>query len=141
MAAGAAGGQLAPDDPGKRREQRIECAESIAASSGAVCRVDVATYVGWRVFNAQCATCHARDGLGSSFAPDLTERVRGMDQREFFTALDDGYLGPNDPSPPRGASTDVARYYSELWAYLSARSRGELPPGPLERLPNGARSD
>jgi mono/diheme cytochrome c family protein len=103
-------------------------------AGGAVCRVDLATYIGWRVFHAQCATCHARDALGSSFAPDLVERIRGMDQRAFVRALDDGYMGPDDPAPPRGANPDVARYYNELWSYLRARASGELPPGPLEPL-------
>jgi cytochrome c5 len=113
-------------------------ADRVTAPAVAVCRVDLATYVGWRVFGAQCATCHAADALGSSFAPDLTLRVRGMTQRGFFAALDNGYLGPADPSPPRGKMPDVARYYEELWAYLSARASGDLPPGALERLPGSA---
>lgn len=105
------------------------------AADAAVCRTDLATYIGWRVFHAQCATCHARDALGSSFAPNLVERIRGMDQRAFVRVLDEGYMGPDDPAPPRGANPDVARYYAELWSYLSARASGELPPGPVERLP------
>ena len=62
--------------------------------------------------------------------------MRGMDERAFVAALDDGYLAPEDPMPPRGANPDVARYYAELWSYLSARASGDLPPGQLERLPN-----
>ena len=58
-----------------------------------------------------------------------------MDQRAFVRALDEGYMGPDDPAPPRGANPDVARYYAELWSYLSARASGALPPGPVERLP------
>jgi mono/diheme cytochrome c family protein len=136
-AAAATNGQPVAGDLLARGAQRIECAPAGAGVTGdAGCRVDVATYVGWRVFNVQCAICHAQDATGSSFAPDLTARLRGMEQRAFFTALDDGYMGPNDASPPRGANPDVARYYYELWSYLSARARGELPPGPLERLPN-----
>jgi mono/diheme cytochrome c family protein len=139
------------DNGGQPRPYRVECgaaptsaaearsAPAIAALPGsvavAVCRVDLATYVGWRVFNAQCATCHAADALGSSFAPDLTLRMRGMTQRTFFAALDNGYLGPADPAPPRGRHPDVARYYEELWAYLFARASGDLPAGDLERLP------
>jgi hypothetical protein len=115
---------------------RIECGAE-AAQVGAVCSVDTPVYVGWRVFHAQCASCHAQDAVGSSFAPGLTRRISEMDARAFFRALDDGYLGPHDPSPPRGANPDVARYYEELWSYLSARARGDLPAGPLARLPNG----
>ena len=109
--------------------------------AGAVCSVDARVYVGWRVFHAQCAECHAPDAVGSSFAPDLTRRLRAMSAREFFEALDEGYTGPLDPSPPRGADPDVARYYDELWAYLRARASGELPAGTLARRPNAPRAN
>jgi len=111
-------------------QYRVECSAEPAAS----CRADLVTYVGWRVFQAQCATCHAADALGSSFAPDLTVRMRGMDQREFFAALDSGYLGSRSTMPPRGRDPNVAPYYDELWSYLRARRDGAAPAGPLERL-------
>lgn len=109
---------------------RVECDE------GAVgCRADLATYIGWRVFQAQCAACHAADARGSSFAPDLVERTQGMERRAFFAALDQGYFGPRSTMPPRGRDPSVAPYYEELWAYLAARRSGGLPPGPVEPLP------
>ncbi len=95
---------------------RIECA-------AAPCRADLATYIGWRVFQAQCATCHAADARGSNFAPDLTLRMSGMTQREFFAALDQGYFGSQSSMPPRGRDPNVAPYYDELWSYLRARDR------------------
>ena len=101
---------------------RVEC-----GSDAAGCPVDLAIYIGWRVFQAQCATCHAADARGSSFAPDLTERMHGMEQREFFAALEKGYLGPRSTMPPRGRDLNVAPYYDELWAYLVARREGVLP--------------
>jgi len=111
------------------RPYRIEC------SPGAQCRADLATYIGWRVFQAQCATCHAADARGSSFAPDLTLRMGDMTQREFFAALDSGYFGARSTMPPRGRDPNVAPYYDELWSFLRARIAGELPPGPVARLP------
>src|SRR5690606_8325725 len=66
--AGAAQPAAPPESP------RVECDEATG------CRVDLATYIGWRVFQAQCATCHAADALGSSFAPDLVARVQGMER-------------------------------------------------------------
>jgi mono/diheme cytochrome c family protein len=111
---------------------RVECA---AASAESACRVDLATYIGWRVYQAQCATCHAGDALGSSFAPDLTLRMSAMTQRRFFAALDQGYFGSQSTMPPRGRDPNVAPYYDELWSYLSARVTGALPAGPVERLP------
>jgi len=121
----ASGGAAAP--------YRIECAPAPAA----VCRADLATYIGWRVFQAQCATCHAADVRGSSFAPDLTVRMSNMTQREFFAALDQGYFGPQSSMPPRGRDPNVAPYYDELWSFLLARLAGDLPAGPVERLPDG----
>jgi mono/diheme cytochrome c family protein len=109
---------------------RVECAPQGA------CRTDLATYIGWRVFQAQCATCHAADARGSSFAPDLTLKISGMTQRAFFAALDQGYFGPDSAMPPRGRDPNVAPYYDELWSYLRARAAGDLPAGPVEPLPN-----
>jgi hypothetical protein len=111
---------------------RIECAPAPVEA----CRADLATYIGWRVFQAQCATCHAADARGSSFAPDLTLRMSGMTQRAFFAALDQGYLGPQSAMPPRGRDPNVAPYYDELWSFLRARIAGALPAGPVERLPD-----
>ena len=107
---------------------RIECEPDQA------CRVDLATYIGWRVFQAHCATCHAADARGSSFAPDLALRMSDMTQRDFFTVLDRGYFGPQSTMPPRGRDPNVAPYYDELWSFLRARITGDLPPGPVERL-------
>jgi mono/diheme cytochrome c family protein len=124
--------------PGATRapSPRVECDEGAA-----VCRADLATYIGWRVFQAQCATCHAADALGSSFAPNLLERTRGMEQREFFAALDQGYFGPRSTMPPRGRDPNVAPYYEELWSYLIARRSGALTPGAVEPLPVEPRSE
>jgi cytochrome c5 len=108
---------------------RVECSDEALG-----CRADLATYVGWRVFQAECATCHAADAQGSSFAPDLLERTRRMERRAFFTALDRGYFGPDSSMPPRGRDPNVAPYYEELWSYLVARRTGALPPVAVEPL-------
>jgi cytochrome c5 len=114
----------------EQRPYRVECAP------GEPCRADLATYVGWRVFQAQCATCHAADVRGSSFAPDLTLRMSRTTRREFFLALDRGYFGSQSTMPPRGRDPNVAPYYDELWSFLRARIAGDLPAGPVTRLPD-----
>ena len=114
----------------EERPYRVDCAPDEP------CRADLATYIGWRVFQAQCATCHAADVRGSSFAPDLTLRMSRMTRRDFFAALDRGYLGSQSTMPPRGRDPNVAPYYDELWSFLRARISGELPAGPLTRLPD-----
>jgi mono/diheme cytochrome c family protein len=111
---------------------RVEC------EAAQPCRADLGTYIGWRVFQAQCATCHAADARGSSFAPDLTLRMGAMTERQFFAALDQGYFGSRSTMPPRGRDPDVAPYYDELWSFLRARVTGALPAGPVERLAEDA---
>jgi hypothetical protein len=113
---------------------RIECPSAPAES----CHADLATYIGWRVFQAQCATCHAADARGSSFAPDLTLRLTGLTQRQFFAALDQGYFGPQSSMPPRGRDPNVAPYYDELWSFLIARRDGALPARAVERFEEDA---
>ncbi|HEY3516310.1 MAG TPA: cytochrome c [Gammaproteobacteria bacterium] len=116
-------------DDASARPYRVVCATPDQA-----CRVDLATYIGWRVFQAQCATCHAADVRGSRYAPDLTLRMSGMAQRDFFAALDRGYFGSASTMPPRGRDPNVAPYYDELWSFLRARVTGDLPAGPVARL-------
>lgn len=118
----------AQSSPDEERPYRVDCAPDEP------CRADLATYIGWRLFQAQCATCHAADVRGSSFAPDLTLRMSRMTRRDFFAALDRGYLGAQSTMPPRGRDPNVAPYYDELWSFLRARITGDLPPGPVTRL-------
>jgi len=101
----------------------------------AACRVDRLTYVGWRVFQNLCSTCHAPDAQGSRFAPDLVSRIQRMDKQAFLAAMEKGYLGVDTSMPPWGENPYVAAYYNELWSYLSARASGALPPGEPGVLP------
>jgi mono/diheme cytochrome c family protein len=126
-ALGCHAGAAQPSSAG--RLPQIEC-----AIAGGACRAELPVYIGWRVFQAQCAQCHAADARGSNYAPDLTQRLRGFEQREFFAALDRGYFGAQSSMPPRGRDPNVAPYYEELWAYLAARRDGRLPAGAVEPL-------
>lgn len=113
----------APDEPALFA---VTCPPDAARADA--CTVDRRTYVGWRVFHGTCAVCHAADAVGSSFAPNLLQRIRRMDGREFSEAMDTGYAGEAEMAP-WGRNPEVRPYYFELWAYLSARAAGELPRG------------
>lgn len=103
-----------------------------AATEAQSPRVDASAYVGWRVFDAHCASCHGLNGEGTSFAPDLAPRIERMDQRSFARMLEQGYSGVTS-LPPWGEQRDVARYSAELWLYLSRLAAGDLSAGPLRR--------
>jgi hypothetical protein len=112
----------------------VQCREEPNAL-GARCVVDRSTYVGWRAFHMVCHRCHAEDGVGSSFAPSLVERVRKLSKGDFLLAMENGYPGLQGALPPWGRDRDVNRYYDELWSYLLARANGDLPPGKPGQLP------
>ena len=47
------------------------------------CKVDKATYKGWRTYHSTCHVCHAQDAIGSTFAPSLLLRLKGMDKEKI----------------------------------------------------------
>jgi hypothetical protein len=116
----------------------VLCA-ALGSTTGAAQSVSgAATDAPYRVECAPGGPCRAdaADARGSSFAPDLTQRMRAMAERDFVAALDKGYFGPQSSMPPRGRDPNVAPYYDELWQFLRARVTGDLPAGPVERLPD-----
>ncbi|HEX7082439.1 MAG TPA: cytochrome c [Gammaproteobacteria bacterium] len=126
-----AGAQAA--EPEADRPYTVECGPD-PEEGGNVCFVDRNTYVGWRTFHSVCHTCHAQDAVGSSFAPNLLERMRVIDKAEFLKALDQGFTGQVGVMPAWGANPNVNKYYEELWSYLRARADGALPPGRPKRM-------
>jgi mono/diheme cytochrome c family protein len=130
--AGAAGAQQATDEA---KPYTVECGPDADEGGATVCRVDRATYVGWRTFHGICHTCHAQDAVGSTFAPDLLVRMRQIDKAEFMKALAEGFKGQVGVMPPWSQDPNVSKYFEELWSYLKARSDGVLLPGRPKRLP------
>ena len=55
-------------------------------------QVDSETFVGWRLFHDTCVTCHGVGGVGSDIAPDLTESVTRMSEKEFELKVMNRYL-------------------------------------------------
>lgn len=132
LAAASAGHTQEPD---AAKPYTVACAPDPEEGGATVCRVDRATYVGWRTFHGICHTCHAQDAVGSTFAPDLLERMRHIDKTEFMKALNDGFQGQVGVMPPWSQDPNVSKYFEELWSYLRARSDGALLPGRPKRLP------
>lgn len=117
------------------RPYTVQCGPDADEGGATVCRVDRKTYVGWRTFHAICHTCHAQDAAGSTFAPDLLERLRHIDKAEFLKAMNEGFTGQMGVMPPWKQDPNVNKYFEELWSYLQARKDGVLLPGRPKRLP------
>jgi len=114
-----------------------------------------AVYSGWRVFEAECARCHASGATGTASAPDLLPRMRGLGPRQFVDLLLTRYewavqpAQPEKTTPEREAYIDdivqrrkgaislpewqgeprVDAHVIDLHAYLSARAGGTQGPG------------
>jgi len=124
-----------PQAPTETKPYSVECGPDAEEGGATTCRVDRATYVGWRTFHAICHTCHGQDALGSSFAPDLVVRVKDVDKATFLKAMNEGFTGQMGVMPPWKQDPNVNKYFEELWSYLQARKDGVLLPGRPKRLP------
>jgi len=114
-------------------EQKIECG-SDAESGAKVCKVDKKTYIGWRTYSSNCLRCHGQDGVGSTFAPSLVERLKLTDKTRFMKSVAEGYTGQIGVMPPWKDNPNVTKKYEELWGYLSARADGRLGAGRPKRI-------
>lgn len=96
-------------------------------------KVDAGTYNGYRRYHASCHTCHGPDGLGSSYAPNLTESLQKLSYEDFAETLVNGRQNVSGTTqsvmPAFGAVEDVALYIDDIYAYLKARSDGAVGRG------------
>jgi hypothetical protein len=112
-------------------------------------------YLGWRIFQERCASCHGPAALGTDKGPDLLPRMREIGSRRFVGLVLDRYdwNAPLD-SAKRQASTRettieqllqrtdaglempawadeprVNAHIVDLYAYLTARAEGTIGTG------------
>lgn len=101
-------------------------------------KVDQGTYNGYRRYHASCHVCHGPDGLGSSYAPNLTESLKTMSQDDFNEVVINGRENVSGSQqsvmPAFGEVQDVAMYIDDIYAYLKARSDGVLDRGRPQRF-------
>lgn len=113
-------------------EQTIVCADD-AESGGKVCKVDKNTYIGWRTYSSFCLRCHGQDAVGSTFAPSLVDRMKGIDKARFLDVVANGFTGQVGVMPPWKENPNVTKRYEELFGYLKARANGKLLAGRPQR--------
>jgi len=100
--------------------------------------VDWYTYSGFRRFHSECHVCHGPDGLGSSYAPNLTESLKRLDYSQFMEIVVNGRKnigsGKESVMPSFGDNQNVMCYIDDLYDYLKARADGAIGRGrPMKR--------
>lgn len=112
-------------------------------------------YIGWRVFQQKCATCHGAAATGAATGPDLLPSIREMGSHRFVSLVlrrYDWILAAAESDPGKAAQDamvekilqgreealvmpawqgdpTVTAHIIDLYAYLSARAEGTQGPG------------
>jgi len=122
------------DDAGDTPEYTVKCADG--ATDAKQCEVDKDTYVGWRTFATNCQVCHGGSGLGSTFAPNLMERINkeGVDYGRFMYVVENGYHGKVGAMPSWKKNVAVMKARDSLYRYLKARADDKLPKGRPKKM-------
>ncbi len=93
-------------------------------------KVDWYTFNGYRRYHAECHVCHGPAGLGSSFAPNLTESVKTLGHAGFLTVVVNGREivsnTENTKMPSFADNKNVMCYIGDIYAYLVARADGAV---------------
>ena len=95
-------------------------------------KVDERVYNGFRRYHAGCNHCHGPDGVGSTFAPALVEKLPEIEA--FRRIVREGQR--KGLSVMKGFADDpnIAPYIDDIYAYLQARADGALGRGRPARL-------
>jgi methanol metabolism-related c-type cytochrome len=104
--------------------------------------VDWYTYSGYRRYHSECHVCHGPDGMGSTYAPALTDSVKTMSYGDFVGVVASGRQNVSSSQgnvmPALGDNPNVACYMDDLYIYLRARANdavGRARPAKKEDKP------
>ena len=100
--------------------------------------VDWYTYSGYRRYHSECHVCHGPDGMGSTYAPALTDSLKVMSYGDFMGVVASGRQNGNSVMPALGDNPNVACYMDDLYVYLRARANdavGRARPAKKEDKP------
>jgi mono/diheme cytochrome c family protein len=101
-------------------------------------KVDMNTYKGYLYYGDLCMRCHGPDGLGSSYAPNLTQQLKVLSKEQFENTVINGKKVVSNSSdlvmPAFGVNEDAVENLDNIYAYLLARSDGVLERGHPEHI-------
>ena len=105
---------------------------------GADGTVDWYTFSGYRRYHSECHVCHGPDGMGSTYAPALTNSLKTMSYGDFVGVVASGRTSGTSVMPALGDNPNVACYMDDLYIYLRARANdavGRVRPAKKEDKP------
>jgi len=92
--------------------------------------VDWYTYSGFRRYHSECHVCHGPDGMGSTYAPGLTQSLKTMSYGDFLSIVASGRKNVSSSQdnvmPAFGDNPNVACYMDDLYIYLRARANDAM---------------
>ena len=95
--------------------------------------VDWYTYSGFRRYHSECHVCHGPDGLGSTYAPALTDTIKDLGYGEFISVVASGRervsAATTSKMPAFGDNVNVYCYMDDIYVYLLARADDAVPRG------------
>jgi methanol metabolism-related c-type cytochrome len=95
--------------------------------------VDWYTYSGFRRYHSECHVCHGPDGLGSSYAPALSDSMKALPYEDFLYIVAVGReritASVISKMPGFGENKNVHCYIDDIYVYLKARSDRAIPRG------------
>jgi methanol metabolism-related c-type cytochrome len=104
--------------------------------------VDWYTYSGYRRYHSECHVCHGPDGMGSTYAPALTDSLKSMSYGAFLEVVASGRKNVNTAQenvmPAFGDNPNVSCYMDDIYVYLRARANdavGRVRPAKHEDKP------
>jgi methanol metabolism-related c-type cytochrome len=95
--------------------------------------VDWYTYSGFRRYHSECHVCHGPDGMGSTYAPAITDSLKTMSYADFLDVVVNGRqiarADKTSAMPALGENQNVMCFIDDLFVYLKARADGAVPRG------------
>lgn len=95
--------------------------------------VDWYTFSGYRRYHSDCHVCHGPDGVGSTYAPALSDSLKTMDYGTFISIVAEGRKnvggGKENVMPAFGENKNVYCYMDDIYIYLRARAVDGIPRG------------
>ena len=102
--------------------------------------VDWYTYVGFTRYSSECLRCHGPDGMGSTYAPALSDSMRRLSYTDFYAVVASGKKDVSASQdlvmPANGENKNVMCFIDAIYAYLRGRADDAIGRGrPVRHSP------